>query len=264
MRGWMSSCRKERGPNLKRRVFVSLLGLGLLACTGQDVEDFKAAQVANSTEAYEAFIKKHPSSPLRRPAAEFIDEPHFEEARELDTAEAWEKYLQWHPEGHHAPEAQDRLERSLYFTAVQSGERVPLEAFLKRFPTSHFRQVIERRLEQWALFSTVEVVVKGVEPTRVTEGVQGARKGWQFMATLVNGSAESLKRVEVKLLILDGKGRVWDERPLFPVLPANEEGERVYRKPLLPNQKRDFKYATARVPEDFNRQFRVYLFSLEP
>lgn len=262
MRGRMTSY-GERLIRLRQPMLSLLLLVCLSACTGQDVEDFKAAQVANSTEAYEAFIKKHPSSPLRRPAADFIDEPHFEEARALDTAEAWEKYLQWHPEGHHAAEAQDRLERSLYYSAVLSDERAPLETFLTRFPTSLFKQVVAKRLEQWALFSTVEVNVRGIEPTRVTEGVQGPRKGWQFLATLQNGSERTLKRVEVKLVILDGKGRVWDERQLLPVLPAHKEGERSYQKPLSPKQKRDFKYATARVPEDFNQQFRLYIHRIE-
>jgi cell division protein FtsN len=98
--------------------FAVLLGLG--ACSRQQ-SDWEKTRAANTTEAYEQFLKKYPSGEFSAQAQarvkELYEERDWQKARDADTQEAYQVFLKQYPEGKWAEEARIRVEN---FTLAQA------------------------------------------------------------------------------------------------------------------------------------------------
>lgn len=94
---------------------VLLAGLALLlgGCS-RDSDDWKAAQAANTPEAYDAFLRKYPQSAYAGPALqrgkEIAEQRDWELATQVDTADSYREFLVRHGEGKWASEARVRIE----------------------------------------------------------------------------------------------------------------------------------------------------------
>jgi cell division protein FtsN len=103
---------------------VSALGLALLlavsACSRQQ-SDWEKTRAANTTDAYELFLKKYPSGEFTAQAEarvkELYEERDWQKARDADTQEAYQAFLKQYPEGKWAEEARIRVEN---FTLAQA------------------------------------------------------------------------------------------------------------------------------------------------
>jgi cell division protein FtsN len=103
---------------------VSALGLALLlvisACSRQQ-SDWEKTRAANTTDAYELFLKKYPSGEFAAQAQarvkELYEERDWQKARDADTQEAYQAFLKQYPEGKWAEEARIRVEN---FTLAQA------------------------------------------------------------------------------------------------------------------------------------------------
>jgi cell division protein FtsN len=97
--------------------FALLLGLG--ACSRQQ-SDWEKTRAANTTDAYEQFLKKYPSGEFTAQAQarvkELYEERDWQKARDADTQEAYQAFLKVYPEGKWAEEARIRVEN---FTLAQ-------------------------------------------------------------------------------------------------------------------------------------------------
>ena len=103
---------------------LSALSLALLlvvsACSRQQ-SDWEKTRAANTTDAYELFLKKYPSGEFTAQAQarvkELYEEHDWQKARDADTQEAYQSFLKQYPEGKWAEEARIRVEN---FTLAQA------------------------------------------------------------------------------------------------------------------------------------------------
>jgi len=96
---------------------VLILGLaallGLSACSRQQ-SDWEKTRAANTTDAYELFLKKYPSGEFTAQAQarvkELYEERDWQKARDIDSMEAYQAFLKQYPEGKWSEEARIRIE----------------------------------------------------------------------------------------------------------------------------------------------------------
>ena len=94
--------------------------LALSGCSRQQ-SDWEKTRTANTTDAYELFLKKYPSGEFTAQAQarvkELYEERDWQKARDTDTQEAYQAFLKQYPEGKWAEEARIRVEN---FTLAQA------------------------------------------------------------------------------------------------------------------------------------------------
>ncbi|MDP9090319.1 MAG: hypothetical protein M3O26_16455, partial [Pseudomonadota bacterium] len=87
--------------------------LSLAACSRQQT-DWEKTRTANTTDAYELFLKKYPSGEFSSQAQarvkELYEERDWQKARDTDTLEAYQAFLKQYPEGKWTEEARIRVE----------------------------------------------------------------------------------------------------------------------------------------------------------
>jgi cell division septation protein DedD len=103
-------------PSLATRAAaIALVSATLLfaGCAG-DSQDWRSAQAADTQEAYDAFLAKHPGSDFaaqaKERAAQLLEERDWETATQADTADSYTRFLTQHPKGRWAQEARVRVE----------------------------------------------------------------------------------------------------------------------------------------------------------
>ncbi|HEV7356461.1 MAG TPA: SPOR domain-containing protein [Steroidobacteraceae bacterium] len=99
-----------------KQVFLVLgltAALALSACSRQQ-SDWEKTRAANTTDAYELFLKKYPSGEFsaqaQARAKELYEERDWQKARDTDTLEAYQAFLKQYPEGKWTEEARIRVE----------------------------------------------------------------------------------------------------------------------------------------------------------
>jgi cell division septation protein DedD len=94
-------------------VLPLVLVLGVAGCSRQQ-SDWEKTRAANTTDAYEVFLKKYPSGEFSAQAQarvkELYEERDWLKARDTDTAEAYQAFLKQYPEGKYTEEARIRVE----------------------------------------------------------------------------------------------------------------------------------------------------------
>jgi cell division septation protein DedD len=87
--------------------------LGLCGCSGQQ-SDWEKTRSANTTDAYEQFLKKYPAGEFAAQAQarvkELYEEHDWQKARDADTTEAYQEFLKQYPDGKWTEEARIRVE----------------------------------------------------------------------------------------------------------------------------------------------------------
>jgi cell division septation protein DedD len=101
--------------NYSRAVVTAVaVSMALLAGCARDQGDWRAAQAADTTEAYEQFIGKHPTSALANQARDRIkelgEERAWQGAATADTLDAYQQFLAQYPTGKWSKEAAIRIE----------------------------------------------------------------------------------------------------------------------------------------------------------
>jgi cell division protein FtsN len=99
-----------------KQVFLVLsltAALALSGCSRQQ-SDWEKTRAANTTEAYELFLKKYPSGEFTAQAQarvkELYEERDWQKARDTDTLDAYQAFLKQYPEGKWTEEARIRVE----------------------------------------------------------------------------------------------------------------------------------------------------------
>lgn len=92
----------------------ALLGVVLLAGCSRQQSDWNKAHAANSIEAYQQFLKNHPSGDFTAEAQarirELEEERDWQKARDTDTPDGYQAFLKQYPEGKWSEEARIRIE----------------------------------------------------------------------------------------------------------------------------------------------------------
>src|SRR5450755_86947 len=99
-----------------KQVFLVLsltAALALSGCSRQQ-SDWEKTRAANTTEAYELFLKKYPSGEFTAQAQarvkELYEERDWQKARDTDTLDSYQAFLKQYPEGKWTEEARIRVE----------------------------------------------------------------------------------------------------------------------------------------------------------
>jgi len=99
-----------------KQVFLVLAltaGLALSGCSRQQ-SDWEKTRTANTTDAYELFLKKYPTGEFSAQAQarvkELYEERDWQKARDTDTLDAYQAFLKQYPEGKWTEEARIRVE----------------------------------------------------------------------------------------------------------------------------------------------------------
>src|SRR5665213_2449175 len=99
-----------------KQVFLVLsltTALALSGCSRQQ-SDWEKTRAANTTDAYELFLKKYPSGEFAAQAQarvkELYEERDWQKARDTDTLEGYQAFLKQYPEGKWTEEARIRVE----------------------------------------------------------------------------------------------------------------------------------------------------------
>jgi hypothetical protein len=94
--------------------------LAISGCSRQQ-SDWEKTRAANTTDAYEQFLKKYPSGEFTAQAQarvkELYEEHDWQKARDADTQEAYQAFIKQYPEGKWTEEARIRVEN---FTLAQA------------------------------------------------------------------------------------------------------------------------------------------------
>jgi cell division septation protein DedD len=89
-------------------------------------DDWKAAQAADTTEAYQDFLRQHPDSEYGVPAQDRIkqlaEDRDWQQASKTDTLDAYQQFVATHADGKWAQEARVRIEN---FQLTASGSAPP-------------------------------------------------------------------------------------------------------------------------------------------
>jgi cell division septation protein DedD len=89
-------------------------------------EDWKAAQAADTTEAYQDFLRQHPDSEFGVPAQERVkqlaEDRDWQTASKADTLDAYQQFVATHADGKWAQEARVRIEN---FQLAAGGQAPP-------------------------------------------------------------------------------------------------------------------------------------------
>jgi cell division septation protein DedD len=103
--------------------------LTLVSACSRTQEDWRAAQQADSPQAYGVFVARHPDSELagvaRRRIAQLTEAAAWQQATRANTAAAYRDYLAKYPTGSWSQDARIRMESRSLAAAVQSGPQVP-------------------------------------------------------------------------------------------------------------------------------------------
>lgn len=94
-------------------VLLTVITLALAACS-RVKEDWKAAQSADTTEAYQDFLRQHPDSEFGVAAQERVrqlaEDRDWQQAAKADTLDAYQQFVAAHADGKWAQEARVRIE----------------------------------------------------------------------------------------------------------------------------------------------------------
>jgi cell division septation protein DedD len=97
-----------------RAVLLSVVALTLVAGCSRERIDWKSAESADTLQAYDHFIERHPDSALATQArarmAQLVEDRDWQRASTTDTAEAYKQFLAQHANGKWAEEARIRIE----------------------------------------------------------------------------------------------------------------------------------------------------------
>jgi cell division septation protein DedD len=117
-----------------KQVFLVLAlttGLALSGCSRQQ-SDWEKTRTANTTDAYELFLKKYPSGEFSAQAQarvkELYEERDWQKARDTDTLDAYQAFLKQYPEGKWTEEARIRVENFTLASAPPNAAPAGTEA----------------------------------------------------------------------------------------------------------------------------------------
>jgi hypothetical protein len=104
---------------------LTAVTFGVAGCS-HVTEDWKAAQAADTTEAYQDFLRQHPDSEFSAPAQERVkqlaEDRDWQQASKTDTLDAYQQFVATHADGKWAQEARVRIEN---FQLTASGQAPP-------------------------------------------------------------------------------------------------------------------------------------------
>lgn len=108
---------------MRARIVIAITLL-LVSCSAEK-SDWQATQAADTVEAYQQFISKHPQSAMvseaRERTKQLAEEKDWEKATGIDTADSYQAFVSKYPEGKWSEEARIRIENFNVLGAPATG-----------------------------------------------------------------------------------------------------------------------------------------------
>jgi hypothetical protein len=109
-------------------VLLTMFSFAIAGCSHVG-EDWKAAQAADTTEAYQDFLRQHPDSEYGVAAQERVrqlaEDRDWQQASKTDTLDAYQQFVAVHADGKWAQEARVRIENFQLNSGGQSPPTMP-------------------------------------------------------------------------------------------------------------------------------------------
>ena len=114
------------------RIALIVVMVGLAAGCSRERQDWRSAQSADTSEAWERFIEQHPDSELvaqaRARIAQLTEQRAWQYARNVNTVDAYREFIASHPKGRWSEEARIRIEGFSLGSAPHTALPTPEEA----------------------------------------------------------------------------------------------------------------------------------------
>jgi hypothetical protein len=118
-----------------------------IACADEDKKDWQEADKANTVEAFEQYVQRHPEGKYGPQARERMDDLHWQEAETADTVPALEQYLQRQPGGKYVAQAGERIEGLDWQEAETANTVAAYERYLDRHSDGRYVAQAGERIE---------------------------------------------------------------------------------------------------------------------
>jgi outer membrane protein assembly factor BamD (BamD/ComL family) len=125
---------KIQASSITALLLATSVTVFLTSCSNPE-SDLKTAEQANTEQAFQQFIQKHPESPLVAQAQRDQEKVVYEVAMKAGTSSSFKTFLQRFPKSPLADQASAEWERAEYDQAGRAGTVAAYEAFLKQFPS---------------------------------------------------------------------------------------------------------------------------------
>ncbi|MCB9693427.1 MAG: hypothetical protein H6736_16560 [Alphaproteobacteria bacterium] len=212
--------------------------LAFLAACG---DDFAAAQKAHTIDAYEAYLKDHPTGRHTLDATAVLETLYLEEARKNGTLEAYDRYLTRFPKGDLHARALEERETFLYEWALSAGTVEGWDRFLGEYPsTSRERKAEAKKLREVATYvQKLQWSPLKMAQINLARDPSGPKNGWELTSEVTNAGDRTVKDLvfTVDLLGPAGTSIAKDDWPLVASvwhLPLPEER----KVPMKPGETR--------------------------
>jgi hypothetical protein len=228
---------------------IALLLVSLLfGCEGMALHD---AELADSPEAYESFLKQYPDSVKADEIRHRIEGLRFLRAKADQSSEAMRGYLALHPDGEHAEEAR-RLEDELsYNEAAAVHEPAAYAGYLDTHTDGAWVEQARFAHGQLTYIPKILIGEIKVEPVNMANDPKGPLNGYGVQAELTNKGDQSLRVVEVMVDYLGASGQAvqsdkwWVVAPDLGGFPTPPE----MKPTMYPDGTRSLQWSTAEKPE---------------
>jgi cell division protein FtsN len=179
--------------------------LGLSGCSRQQ-SDWEKTRAANTTDAYELFLKQYPTGEFTAQAQARVktlyEERDWQKARDTDTLEAYQAFLKQYPEGKWTDEARIRVENFTLATAPPSSTPAGADTTPPVQSTPSPAMAMKRAAAPKAPdASPISHGPYGIQLGAFKSGADAAKKGW---ATLQNKYPKLLAGLSPKVLAKKG------------------------------------------------------------
>lgn len=122
------------------RGILSAVLVTVVLVTGCDrsESEWKAAQQANTADAYSGFLAKHPQGARADEAKRAIDDLAWSVAKAKNTADAYDTYMTQYALGRHLAEAKAAIEDVAWLQAKMQNTVEAYKAYLDRYPQGRY------------------------------------------------------------------------------------------------------------------------------
>ena len=236
---------------------------GLVALQVGCTDPFEVAQSEDTVEAYEKYLADHPNAPMALAASARLEALLLEKAKADKSLEQYDAYLKRFPEGEQHARALKEREALLFSEAKRSNTPELWKRYLEdyRKGDKNRKRLAEEMVQVHEYLEHVSLSETKSQQVNLAEDPKGPLNGWGFVVEVTNTGSETVKDMWLTIEYLDMDGNpLEDDR--WPIVAAPESTVRIqeeFREPLLPGQSRTWEWTTGDLPEDWDRETRVYV-----
>ena len=249
----------------------TFLSLFLLFACDNPYEEAKAL---NTIEAYETYLKEHPTSAQALVAKHELESLYVEKAETSKSLEDYDAYLKRFEEKKDRPEHK-KIEKQRMARARDIANLEDTPESYQRFIDTYKHTNSPKIKSAGILIKTakykanIEVSDLEQEQANMAQDAEGPLNGWLFSATITNNTTRDIKFLKAKLHFLDAEGNILsshvsDGTVVIGELYGREWATPKPRKPPFKiGDSRKWTYLTGDIPPNWSKRVRLQLFQVQ-